>query len=181
MSLVYLSGPITVRIAANDVAYIQGTPPIYPVPVPTGAQGLPGVSPTVSVTDIEGGHLVTITEKNGTVSFDVLDGEKGETGATGATGAPGADGADGVGVPTGGITGQVLKKRSAVNYDTEWSDEGGAVDSVNGQTGTVVLDAADVGAVAVAQGVGHAGEFLVVGTNGDVTTMTLSTWQGGSY
>ena len=41
--------------------------------------------------------------------------------------------------------------------------------------------ASDVGAVAVAQGVGHAGEFLVVGSNGNVTTMTLSTWQGGSY
>lgn len=41
--------------------------------------------------------------------------------------------------------------------------------------------ASDVGAVAVAQGASHAGEFLVVGSNGDVTTVTLSTWQGGSY
>ena len=41
--------------------------------------------------------------------------------------------------------------------------------------------ASEVGAVAVAQGVSHAGEFLVVGSNGDVTTVTLSTWQGGSY
>jgi hypothetical protein len=59
------------------------------------------------------------------------------------------------------------------------------VSSVNGQTGAVSLSipssASDVGAVAVAQGVGHAGEFLVVGSNGDVTTVTLSTWQGGSY
>lgn len=59
------------------------------------------------------------------------------------------------------------------------------VTSVNNQTGAVSLSipstASDVGAVAVAQGVGHAGEFLVVGSNGDVTTVTLSTWQGGSY
>ena len=41
--------------------------------------------------------------------------------------------------------------------------------------------ASDVGAVAVAQGVGHAGEFLVVGSDGNVTTVTLATWQGGSY
>lgn len=41
--------------------------------------------------------------------------------------------------------------------------------------------AADVGAVAVAQGVGHSGEFLVVGSDGNVTTVTLATWQGGSY
>ena len=41
--------------------------------------------------------------------------------------------------------------------------------------------ASDVGAVAVAQGVGHSGEFLVVGSDGNVTTVTLATWQGGSY
>ena len=41
--------------------------------------------------------------------------------------------------------------------------------------------ASDVGAVAVAQGVGHAGEFCVVGSDGNITTMTLSTWQGGNY
>lgn len=59
------------------------------------------------------------------------------------------------------------------------------VTSVNNQTGAVSLSipstASDVGAVAVAQGVSHAGEFLVVGSNGDVTTVTLSTWQGGAY
>lgn len=59
------------------------------------------------------------------------------------------------------------------------------VSSVNGQTGAVTLSipssADDVGAVAVAQGVGHAGEFLVVGSDGNVTTVTLATWQGGSY
>lgn len=48
-------------------------------------------------------------------------------------------------------------------------------------TVTIPTTASDVGAVAVAQGVGHAGEFLVVGSDGDVTTVTLSTWQGGSY
>lgn len=37
----------------------------------------------------------------------------------------GEDGADGVGVPTGGTTGQVLKKQSATNYHTAWEDEAG--------------------------------------------------------
>lgn len=41
--------------------------------------------------------------------------------------------------------------------------------------------AADVGAVAVAQGVDHAGEFVVVGSDGNITTVTMSVWQGGSY
>lgn len=52
---------------------------------------------------------------------------------------------------TGGTTGQVLAKKSNTNYDVEWQtvqSGGGAVDSVNGQTGTVVLDASDVGALA---------------------------------
>ena len=51
---------------------------------------------------------------------------------------------------TGGTTGQVLAKASGTNYDVAWTtvSGGGAVDSVNGQTGTVVLTASDVGALA---------------------------------
>lgn len=41
--------------------------------------------------------------------------------------------------------------------------------------------ASDIGAVAVAQGVGHAGEFLVVGSDGNITTVTMSAWSAGSY
>jgi len=50
---------------------------------------------------------------------------------------------------TGGTAGQVLAKVSGTNYDVAWTtvSGGGAVDSVNGQTGTVVLDADDVGAL----------------------------------
>lgn len=42
-----------------------------------------GVSPTITVTDIEGGHRVTITDANGEQYFDVMDGANG--GATGGT------------------------------------------------------------------------------------------------
>ena len=35
--------------------------------------------------------------------------------------------------------------------------------------------------VEIAQGVAEAGKFLVVGDDGNVTTMALSVWQGGSY
>ena len=59
------------------------------------------------------------------------------------------------------------------------------VTSVNNQTGAVSLSipstASDVGAVAVAQGVAHAGEFVVVGSDGNITTVTMAVWQGGSY
>lgn len=40
-------------------------------------------------------------------------------------GATGQNGADGVGVPSGGTTGQVLKKVSGTDYDTEWANESG--------------------------------------------------------
>lgn len=39
-----------------------------------------GVSPTVTVTDISGGHRVTVTDADGTRSFAVLDGTDGEDG-----------------------------------------------------------------------------------------------------
>jgi len=49
-----------------------------------------------------------------------------------------ARGADGVGVPTGGTTGQVLKKLSNTNYDTYWALDGGGV-PYSGATGQVDL------------------------------------------
>ena len=42
---------------------------------PAGQKGADGFSPVVEVTDIEGGHRVTITDSTATNSFDVLDGK----------------------------------------------------------------------------------------------------------
>lgn len=50
-----------------------------------GKDGKDGVSPTITVTDITGGHRLTITDVNGTKTVDVMDGEDG-TGGTGGTG-----------------------------------------------------------------------------------------------
>ena len=59
------------------------------------------------------------------------------------------------------------------------------VTSVNGQTGAVNIavpsTAADVGAVAVAQGAARANQFLVTDASGNVTTKTLESWQAQSY
>lgn len=38
-----------------------------------------GVSPTIEVEKIEGGHRVTVTDANGSQSFDVFDGESGSS------------------------------------------------------------------------------------------------------
>lgn len=56
---------------------------------------------------------------------------------------------------------------------------GGSISSVNGKTGSVVLDAEDVGAIESPESP-VSGQFLVY--DGDKwTAQTVETWQGGSY
>ena len=47
-----------------------------------GEPGNDGESPVIAVTDIENGHRVSITDKDGTKTIDVLNGQTGKTGAT---------------------------------------------------------------------------------------------------
>lgn len=57
-------------------------------------------------------------------------------------------GLPGEGVPKGGLTDQFLAKKSNADYDTEWrygGGGGGAVVSVNGKQGVVILDKTDIG------------------------------------
>lgn len=56
----------------------------------------------------------------GTISGTV--GTPGPQGPAGPQGLPGAPGAPGVGVPAGGLEGQVLLKASDLSYDTAWFD-----------------------------------------------------------
>lgn len=58
----------------------------------TGPAGEDGFSPTVAVTEITGGHRVTITDVNGPKTFEVADGKDGSGGSGGGTGADGEDG-----------------------------------------------------------------------------------------
>jgi hypothetical protein len=48
-------------------------------------------------------------------------GPTGATGSQGPAGATGAQGPAGPGVPTGGTTGQILRKTSSTDYATEWA------------------------------------------------------------
>jgi hypothetical protein len=57
-------------------------------------------------------------------------GPAGAAGATGAQGPAGSNGANGQGVPVGGTTGQILRKASGTNYDTEWAAAGSGSGSV---------------------------------------------------
>lgn len=71
------------------------------------------------------------------------------SGPTGATGPKGEPGKDGVGIPAGGAAGQVLAKKTAEDYDTQWVDppEGGGetdgVSSFNGRSGAVMPQSGD--------------------------------------
>lgn len=124
-------------------------------------------------------------DENGviTLAFGIPRGDKGETGATGATGPKGDKGDKGdagVGVPAGGITGQVLTKASGTDYDTEWTDpSGGDVTDVQVNGTSVVTDGvanvpiADynrIGAVKV-----HSDDGLTVSqTSGRLATLKAS-------
>lgn len=89
----------TLPAGSDATANISGTieQPLLTVGVPRGADGQngqdgqngrdgqdgqDGVSPTVSVTEITGGHSVSVTDKNGTQTFSVMDGAQGEPGTT---------------------------------------------------------------------------------------------------
>lgn len=84
-----------------------------------GQDGADGLTPVITITEITGGHRVTVTIGTESEYFDVLDGEQGEQGPAGEDGAPG------IGVPAGGSQGQVLKKKTGADYATEWADESG--------------------------------------------------------
>lgn len=60
-----------------------------------GGSGGEAVSPTVEVTQIEGGHRVTITDENEPHSFDVMNGKTGPQGPQGVQGPIGPEGPQG--------------------------------------------------------------------------------------
>lgn len=50
--------------------------------IPAGQPGQAGTSPTIQITDIEGGHRITVTDVGGSASFDVMDGTPGKDGTS---------------------------------------------------------------------------------------------------
>lgn len=79
-------------------------------------------------------------------------GPTGPTGATGATGATGPEGPTGpqgdpgLGVPAGGATGEVLRKASSTDNDTEWADlSSTSSTALTPTTGAASIDLASAG------------------------------------
>jgi len=82
---------------------------------------LPGGATTGDIYQAEDTGVFYVWDGSAWDNLGTLAGPTGPTGPTGPAGADGADGADGVGVPAGGTAGQLLKKSSGVDYETQWS------------------------------------------------------------
>ena len=160
----------------------------------SGGSGTDGYSPTVEVSEIEGGHRVTITDANGAHSFDVMDGEDGEGGGSITVDTALSDSStnpvqnkvvkkalDGKGTyskPSGGIPKSDLA--AAVQDSLGKADK--ALQSVPSTYRTAAAqDTIDEGKIDKDQGVANAGKFMVVGSDGIIAPVTIQTWQGGSY
>lgn len=132
----------------------------------SGGTGAVGVSPTVTITPIDGGNRITITDKNGAHTADVMNGKNGESGADGAAGPAGADGkngADGVS-PTVALT--------AIAGGTRLT-----ITDTNGQHSADIMNGAD-GAAGAAGADGKPGPAGADGKNGaDGVSPTVSVAQ----
>ena len=91
-------------------------------------------------------------------------GLQGETGATGPQGPQGPAGQNGVGVPAGGSIGQVLKKKTATDYDTEWATDTEGMSNPMTTAGAVIYGGA--GGNPASLPIGTAGQVLTVAQNG---------------
>lgn len=162
-----------------------------------GATGADGFSPSAAVVMVGNTATITITDKDGTTTAHISNGADGLDGAPGATGPQGPAGPAGPGVPAGGTTGQVLKKASGTDYDTEWANESGGGSSIDPYTSTPadlgtasagssdkyargdhvhkMPTPADIGAVAKAQGVTNADKVLMVNNSGNVALADIPT------
>ena len=84
--------------------------------------------------------LTTVSVSEATSTVTITEGVIGTVTAVaaGPAGAQGAPGPAGEGVPTGGTTGQVLRKSSNGNYSTEWASPSAVVN------GAILADLSDV-------------------------------------
>ena len=70
----------------------------------------------------------------------MLKGEKGPKGENGLNGKDGLNGEKGEGIPTGGTTGQFLKKKSNTDYEYEWADIAPTSSISNNEIDTIVKE-----------------------------------------
>ena len=77
--------------------------PFFPIGPNDGVNGKDGVSPTISVEDISGGHRLIIVDATGRRTIDVMNGTNGKDGLQGVQGIQGETGPQGAKGETGDI------------------------------------------------------------------------------
>lgn len=78
------AAPYDIYIYGETSGWVNNGP-IQGAQGPEGPAGADGVSPSVSVSDIAGGHRVSIQDAGGASNFDVMDGQNGSAGSDGIT------------------------------------------------------------------------------------------------
>lgn len=86
------NGAITPTIEPSESSGGVGIPGPQGPQGPKGDQGEPGISPTISIQNIVGGHIVSINDVSGTKEFIVTNGQDGATGPQGLKGDKGESG-----------------------------------------------------------------------------------------
>lgn len=141
------------------------------------APGASGVSPTVAVTDIDGGHRVTITDAEGPKTFDVPDGDTGPAGPAGKDGGYYTPSVDSEGnltwrpsetnmgpVPAQKIIGPAGADGTSFVWRGEWDESTmyrpNDVVSYDGSAWIMKLDGSTVGSVGAVPGVDMDWELL---------------------
>ena len=109
---------------------------------PAGSDGQDGVSPLVSVSEITGGHRVSIQDADGTSSFDVMDGKDGANGQDGKDGQSGAAGADGI-TPTIGANGNWYVGQTDTGVAATGPQGPQGIQGIQGQAGLAGSDGQD--------------------------------------
>ncbi len=127
------------RGVANEQVGPQGLPGVDGKDGAPGPAGADGFSPTVSVTDITGGHRVTVTDADGPHTFDVMDGEDGTVGGT--DGVSSFNGRTGAVAPSSGDYTAAMVGARPDTWTPTAADVGAAtMEQVNTAIQTAVLD-----------------------------------------
>jgi len=116
-------------------------------------------------------YIGTVIGPTGATGPEGVAGEIGATGATGPEGVTGATGPAGVGIAEGGLTGQVLAKRSNDNYDTEWVNLDGSTGAV---AGAIAIQDEGVEVTATAATINFVGAGVEATAEGDVVTVEIA-------
>lgn len=83
------------KVNTVTTVYVDGVAVATVTDGTNGTNGDDGISPTVSISSITGGHRVSVTDANGTRTFDVMDGSDGYTPVKGVDYFDGTNGTDG--------------------------------------------------------------------------------------